>query len=91
MFWGCFGGPEKGPCLFREEWGSIKPQKYCEKIVPLIDGTASMRPWLSVMQDNAPTHTAANTLEARARGSLNRFSGRATRLILTQLKLFVIG
>ena len=64
MFWGCFAGPEKGPCLFWEkEWGSINSQKYCEKIVPLIDGMVSMRPWLSVMQDNAPAHTAAITME----------------------------
>ncbi|VDB92695.1 Bgt-51290 [Blumeria graminis f. sp. tritici] len=50
-----------------------------------------MRPWLSVMQDNASAHTAANTLEGRARGLLNRFSGRQTRLILNQSKLFGIG
>ncbi|VDB88702.1 Bgt-50962, partial [Blumeria graminis f. sp. tritici] len=64
MFWGCFAGPEKGPCLFWEkEWGSINSPKYCEKIVLLIDGMVSMRPWLSVRQDNAPAHTAAITLE----------------------------
>ncbi|CCU81284.1 transposable element tc3 transposase [Blumeria hordei DH14] len=64
MFWGCFAGPEKGPCLFREkEWGSINSQKYCEKIVPLIDGMVSMRPWLSVMQDNASAHAIARTME----------------------------
>ncbi|VCU39982.1 Bgt-51059, partial [Blumeria graminis f. sp. tritici] len=59
-----FAGPEKCPCLFWEkEWGSINSQKYCEKIVPLIDGVVSMRPWLSVMQDNAPTHCAVITME----------------------------
>ncbi|VDB94609.1 Bgt-51847 [Blumeria graminis f. sp. tritici] len=69
MFWDCFAGPEKDPCLFWEkEWASINSQKYCEKIVPLIDVIVSMRPWLSVMQYNASAHTAANTLEGRARG-----------------------
>ncbi|VDB93148.1 Bgt-50517, partial [Blumeria graminis f. sp. tritici] len=54
-----FAGPEKGPCLFWEkEWCPINSQKYREKIVRLIDGIVSMRPWLSVMQDNAPAHTA---------------------------------
>ena len=64
MFWGCFAGPEKDPCLFWEkERGSINSQNYCEEIVPLIDGLVSMRPWLSVMQDNASSHTAASTIE----------------------------
>ncbi|VDB94937.1 Bgt-51142 [Blumeria graminis f. sp. tritici] len=64
MFWSCFVGPENSLCLLWEkEWESINSQKYCEKIVPLIDGMVSMRPWLSVMQDNAPTHTAAITME----------------------------
>ena len=64
MFWGCFAGPEKGPCLYWEkEWGSIDSETYYQKIVPLIDGMVSMRPWLSVMQDNAPPHAAARTME----------------------------
>ncbi|VDB93961.1 Bgt-20109 [Blumeria graminis f. sp. tritici] len=64
MFWGCFAGPEKGLCLFWEkECGSIISQKYCGKIVPIIDGTVSMRPWLSLMQDNASAHAAAITME----------------------------
>ncbi|VDB85744.1 Bgt-50335 [Blumeria graminis f. sp. tritici] len=64
MFWGCFGGPEKGTCLFWEkEWDSINSQKYCERIVPLIDGMVSMRPWFSLMQDNATAHTAAISME----------------------------
>ncbi|VCU41062.1 Bgt-51498 [Blumeria graminis f. sp. tritici] len=64
MFWGCFAWPEKGPCLFSEKkWGSINSQKYCEKVVPLIDSMVSMRTWLSVMQDNAPTAALARTME----------------------------
>ncbi|VCU39638.1 Bgt-50923 [Blumeria graminis f. sp. tritici] len=63
VFTGCFAGPEKGPYLFWErEWGSINSQKYCEKIVPLVNGMVSMRPWLSVVQDNAPARTAASTM-----------------------------
>ena len=63
MFRGSFSGNEKGPFLFWEkEWGSITAGKYCQRIVPLIDGTLYMRPWLSMMQDNAP-HAAARTME----------------------------
>lgn len=64
MFWGCFAGPEKGPCLFWEkERDSIDSENCCQKIVPLFDGMVSMRPWISVMQDNAPPHAAARTME----------------------------
>ncbi|KAI1001578.1 hypothetical protein K3495_g6625 [Podosphaera aphanis] len=64
MFWGYFMGKEEGLCLFWEkEWGSITSDSYCQRIVPLIDGTVSMRPWISVMQDNAPPHVASKTIE----------------------------
>ncbi|KAF2176441.1 hypothetical protein K469DRAFT_760358, partial [Zopfia rhizophila CBS 207.26] len=54
MFWGCFSGTEKGPCLFWEkDWGSINKQSYCEKIVPLIHGWLRLRPGLQLMQDGA--------------------------------------
>ena len=62
MFWGSFFGSEKGPCLFWEkEWGSITAERYSQRIVPLIHGMVSMRPDLVVMQDNAPSHSAART------------------------------
>ncbi|KAI0998401.1 hypothetical protein K3495_g9794 [Podosphaera aphanis] len=64
MFWGSFAGIEEGPWLFWEkEWGSITSESYSQRIVPLIDGMVSMRPWVSVMQDNAPSHSAAGTIE----------------------------
>ncbi|KAI0994037.1 hypothetical protein K3495_g14146 [Podosphaera aphanis] len=64
MFWGSFTGKEEGPCLFWEkEWGSITSDSYCQRIVPLIDGMVSMRPWISVMQDNAPPYVASKTIE----------------------------
>lgn len=64
MFWGSFAGSEKGPHLFWEkEWRSINSERYCEKIVPLIAGMISLNPWLSVMQDNAPAHSSAETNE----------------------------
>ncbi|KAI0994009.1 hypothetical protein K3495_g14174 [Podosphaera aphanis] len=62
IFWGSFFGSEKGPCLFWEkEWGSITAERYCKRIVPVIHDTVSMRPDLVVMQDNAPSHSAART------------------------------
>ena len=64
MFWGSFAGIEEGPCLFWEkEWGSISSESYSQRIVLLIDGMVTMRPWVSVMQDNAPSHSAARTIE----------------------------
>jgi len=64
MFWGCFAGNQKGPCVFWEkEWGSINSQSYCERIVPLVHGWLRMNPALVFMQDGAPGHSAAATLE----------------------------
>ena len=64
MFWGSFAGSEKGPSLFWEkELKTIDSEKYCSKIVPLIDGMVSMRPWLFVMQDNAPAHASERTIK----------------------------
>ncbi|KAI0993491.1 hypothetical protein K3495_g14693 [Podosphaera aphanis] len=64
MFWGSFAGIEEGPCLFWEKkWGSITSESYSQRIVPLIDGMVTMRPWVSVMQDNAPSYSATGTIE----------------------------
>ena len=64
MFWGSFAGNTKGPCVFWEkEWGSINQQSYSEHIVPLIQGWIRMNPHLSLMQDGAPGHAAASTLQ----------------------------
>ena len=57
-------GSEKGPCLFWEtEWGNIDSEGYCQRIVPLIHGMVSLKPGRSVLQDNAPSHTSAKTME----------------------------
>lgn len=62
MFWGCFSGISKGPCLFWEkEWGSINKDTYCERIVPLIHGWLRLYPHLQLMQDGAPGHAATKT------------------------------
>ena len=64
MFWASFFGNEKGPCLFWEkQWGTITSSFYSNRIVPLIHGMITMEPRLSVMQDNAPPHKAARTME----------------------------
>ena len=63
MFWGCIAGTEQGASLFWEkEWGTITSDTYSQKIVPLIHGMVPMKPQLSVMQDNAPAHTSAVTM-----------------------------
>jgi transposase len=64
MFWGCFSGSTKGPCLFWEkEWKSINKESYSERIVPLVDGWLQLNPLLRFMQDGAPGHSAAYTQE----------------------------
>lgn len=70
MFWGCFSGTRKGPCLFWEkDWGSINQRSYCERTVPVIDGWLRMNPGLQLMQDGAPGHAAGETFqELRERG-----------------------
>lgn len=66
-----FVDSEKGPFLFKEKgWGFIDSEKYCDKIVPFIDEMASMKPWLSVMQDNASAHTYNNTMEVMRERSM---------------------
>ena len=61
---GVFRRNEKSPCLFSEKqnWGSITSETYCEGIPSLIDGMIYMRPWLLVMQDIAPSHSANDTI-----------------------------
>ena len=63
MFCGCIAGTEQGASLFWEkEWGTLTSDTYSQRIVPLIHGMVSMKPQLSVMQDNAPAHTSAVTM-----------------------------
>ena len=63
MFWGCIAGTEQSASLFWEkEWGTITSDTYSQRIVPLIHGMVSMKPQLSVMQDNAPAHASAATM-----------------------------
>lgn len=68
MFWGCFSGATgKGPGLFWEkDWGTITKESYQAHTVPLIDGWIRLcrqedGERLLLMQDGAPSHTAAST------------------------------
>jgi transposase len=64
MFWGSFAGTEKGPSLFWEKsWGSITSERYCERIVPLVDTwrRSPGREAIVLMQDNAPAHASKDT------------------------------
>ncbi|KAI1003683.1 hypothetical protein K3495_g4524 [Podosphaera aphanis] len=61
MFWGSFAGSQKGPCLFwQKNWGPVNPEKYCEKIIPLIDDMISKTPWLLVMQDSTQFYSVTD-------------------------------
>lgn len=73
MFWGCFSGRlGKGPGVFWEkDWGTISAASYIEHIIPIICGWHRLHPdqGLIFMQDNAPAHTAAESIaEIKARG-----------------------
>lgn len=64
MFWGCFSGITKGPCLFWEkEWKTINKESYYDRIVPLTNGWLRLNPHLQFMQDGAPGYSAAYTIE----------------------------
>jgi hypothetical protein len=75
MFWACFSGSRKGPCMFWEkEWGTINSQSYCERIVPIIQGWIRLSPELQLMQDGAPGHSAIDTAaELQERGIIPIF------------------
>lgn len=68
MFWGSFHGTKKGPGVFWEkDWGKINAESYQQHIVPVIDGWIRLRQAtngdnLTLMQDGAPGHSAADTL-----------------------------
>jgi ketohexokinase/beta-glucosidase len=62
IFWGCFSGKKKGPCLFWEKsWKSINSKQYCAHILPLVESYITLHPHLSFMQDNAPAHSSKYT------------------------------
>lgn len=64
MFWASFSGEIKGPHLFWEKaWGTINKERYCEHVVPLIEAYMRENPSHSLMQDNAPGHSAQYTKE----------------------------
>ena len=66
MFWACFNGIEKGPCLFweRADWGTITSEGYRDRIIPLVRGWVHLwrlehQETLTFMQDNASVHKAS--------------------------------
>jgi transposase len=64
MFWGSLSGSLKGPGIFWEkDWGSIKATSYQERTIPIIHGWLRLNPTLILMQDGAPGHSAAETIQ----------------------------
>ena len=67
MFWGCFSGSEKGPCVFWEkDWGNITAESYCQHVLPHVvqymnSSLESRGRQLVYMHDNAPSHKAVGT------------------------------
>ena len=64
MFGGSFHSQFKGPCLFWEkEWGTINAERYCDRIVPIIEGYLRL-----LRQDGTPGHRGQyTTTELRGR------------------------
>ena len=68
MFWGCFSGVEKGPCVFWEKaWGKINSQSYCEFVLPHVSNWMVTQNHLTgrrlmFMHDNAPSHSAIGSV-----------------------------
>jgi hypothetical protein len=62
MFWACFSGTTKGPCVFWEKnWGHINQASYIEHIIPVLDDWLQQHPELRFIQDNAPGHRGRKT------------------------------
>ena len=75
LFWGCFSSQGKGPGVsWEKDWGTVTKISYSERIVPLIDGWVRQQEqtngiMLALMQDNAPSHAARDTIaELESRG-----------------------
>jgi transposase len=64
MFWACFKGGMKGPCLVWDPaWGTMTSQTYIRHIVPLITEFYNANPGSVFMQDNVPCHRARATVQ----------------------------
>jgi hypothetical protein len=65
MFWGCFSGKAgKGPGIFWEkDWGTIDAESYQAHTIPVVHGWMRMHPGHIYMQDGAPAHAAASTIQ----------------------------
>jgi len=64
MFWGSISGFQKGPCCFWEKaWGKISSESYRTHIIPRIAEYIYDHPGTILMQDGAPGHRAAATID----------------------------
>src|SRR5438034_11764130 len=62
MFWACFSGITKEPCVFWEKnWGRIDQKTYIEYIILVLDNWLQQHPELRFIQDNAPGHKERKT------------------------------
>jgi transposase len=75
MFWACFAGEIKGPCIvWDKRWGRINSQTYQAHILPVLLQFARDHPSFLIQQDNAPSHTSRSTVSyLTAHGEWNRF------------------
>lgn len=63
MFWACFAGKTKGPCLIWEKkWGKINSASYQERILPLLEVFWRENDSFVIQQDNAPAHKSRSTM-----------------------------
>ena len=87
MFWGSFSGNEKGPCLFwYKSWGNLTSQSYCARALPLINHEIQVKPYLILMQDNAPCHKAQNTVTELDRLGISSIHWPASSPVLNPIE-----
>lgn len=46
----------------KKDRGQKKSNSCCQKVLPLIDSVMIEKPWLTLMQDNSPSHGSTKTI-----------------------------
>ena len=54
---------KKVPVCLGKDWGAINAASYCAHTIPLIHGWLTLRPHLTLIQDNASGHIGEVTME----------------------------
>jgi hypothetical protein len=82
MFWACFSGTSRVPAYSGRRSGNLLTRRATVRglIIPLVDGWLRLNPHLQFMQDGAPGHSAAFTIDELLAG-LRLSSGQPSHQI----------